>query len=700
MDSGSGDPFQGLESVANLSQQTSAHTYARPIEIPLRNLASPMETEPLQNLTEQSAGVGTWLLSVANVPRPVEYTWSSGGKRGTGKKLECLLVSEDSTQYCLGRFTRRGKEPQATQYFNAAAEKFKQGSIWKVNKISLVKTNKQYIGCSHKVVIDMNTSNFQPVLQSMVSMPRQATPPENLLTLLQCPPGQLVDVIALVADVSEPVHKQTQHGMREMVNVTIMDDSGDNSAARSRFTAWFPKRTAHDPCPDLAKLAAAAREQVPVAFFNLVCQKEESKTILKTSLENFTFETVRVGQKAERLEAQAAKLLSAETSQVTIVAELPAFESKEIDYISAQATLTVCRLLHFARQGGNSDTDDGAGAAEHANPVFQLNHVRILEPKGGEKVYTNAGDRLWPKLRIIDSTGSVELRMREKAALALSGATSAATFENLASRGALNFPILCSIRVTMRKAIKNEEGAGDEIDAVIVEAEEQDLLCQRALPNTSMNYLSELLHAVAPDPSRMVAAPMSAVRHLSHAGMLVDSIQASCVLSLTVHVGRSEIKDLDGGHKLISKGCWNVPFEEPQSRADGAPEHADTKIIGEVASYCTMENVQDYTLSGRRPNEPVYALLVISSVRSAAEGGDAYNYMVDKVHPLTKADVEQICPLLRRLARFAMTSSSTTVTRSSPSWTPGRSPWTARKTRRLGYNPTASPLASPERTRT
>ena len=106
-----------------------------------------MATEPLQNLTEQSAGVGTWLLSIANVPRPVEYTWTKGSSKGTGKKLECLLVSEDSTQYCLGRYTRKGKEPEASTNWRAAVDKFKKGSIWKVTKISLAKTNMQYLGC-------------------------------------------------------------------------------------------------------------------------------------------------------------------------------------------------------------------------------------------------------------------------------------------------------------------------------------------------------------------------------------------------------------------------------------------------------------------------------------------------------------------------------------------------------------------------
>ena len=42
-------------------------------------------------------------------------------------------------------------------------------------------------------------------------------------------------------------------------------------------------------------------------------------------------------------------------------------------------------------------------------------------------------------------------------------------------------------------------------------------------------------------------------------------------------------------------------FEAHVLVMDGAPEHADLKIVGEVASYCTMENVQDGTLTSHRP---------------------------------------------------------------------------------------------------
>ena len=113
--------------------------------------------------------------------------------------------------------------------------------MWKVSKVSLAKQDSKYLGCSCKVLIDMNTSSFQPVLQSTVKMPMEAAPPEDLATLLSCPEGQNVDVIALVANVSHPVQRTTSYGLRDLVDVTIMDDSGTNGAASCKFAAWFRK---------------------------------------------------------------------------------------------------------------------------------------------------------------------------------------------------------------------------------------------------------------------------------------------------------------------------------------------------------------------------------------------------------------------------------------------------------------------------
>ena len=115
--------------------------------------------------------------------------------------------------------------------------------------------------------------------------------------------------------------------------------------------------------------------------------------------------------------------------------------------------------------------------------------------------------------------------------------------------------------------------------------------------------------------------------------------------------------------------------------------------------YCTMAHVQDYTLTARQANEPFYALIIISSMREAPEGNDAHIYMVEKVQPVSSEDVARLRPLLKRLSMFSKTSASVSAAAyNSPiKWEPGRGPASARKARRLGYHPTASPIRSPPR---
>ena len=100
-------------------------------------------------------------------------------------------------------------------------------------------------------------------------------------------------------------------------------------------------------------------------------------------------------------------------------------------------------------------------------------------------------------MRVVDSTGTLELRTREKTALSLAGANDKAEFTELASDGALNFPILTSLRVVLQST-KNEESASEHPDkkfnAIIVEAVEQDILGRKAVPNKSMEYLIQLMH--------------------------------------------------------------------------------------------------------------------------------------------------------------------------------------------------------------
>ena len=652
------------------------------------------------------------MLKVVDEPQDSEYKWTKGNHSGTGRKLECILVSEDATQYCQGIYKKFGKEPKATESFQKAVAKYTKGTIWKVSKVSLATQNPKYLGCSCKVVIDMNTSSFDPVLQSTAPMPSDAAPPEDLATLLKCPEGQVVDVIALVVNVSEAVQKTTSFGIRDLVDVTIMDDSGTHGAASCQFPAWFPKTLTSAPSAQLRSLKEAAANRTPMAFFNLVVQKEEAttgapehgakekKTTLKTSRDKFTFRSCDEGVRAQALRNNAAIITATDSTRVTIVTEMPTYVKKDIDYVNAESTLTACRLLAYIVESGRSGTPGDTTDTT----LFQINHARVLEPTANANILTNAGDRLFPTVRVVDSSGTFTGRMREKAALDLSGQESKEAFADLASKGALNFPILCSLRVAVRKdsgTCAPEQGGGAEnhFDAIIVEAAEQDFLCPRAMPNASMSFLSELMRRMPSDTSKMLAAPIAAVRHVRHAGMFVDmgasaQLQASCVLSLVANIGRSEVKELSGGNKLITQGCWNVPFEEAESKDDGAPEHADKRISGELASYCNAVNVQDYTLTGRKAKEPVYAMIIISSVQEAS---GVHTYMVDKVntHMVSKENIPAIRALLRNLARISLASDGQGKLNKSPDWLPDQTPYTAKKARLLGRSPTDDAMMWP-----
>lgn len=237
---------------------------------------------------------------------------------------------------------------------------------------------------------------------------------------------------------------------------------------------------------------------------------------------------------------------------------------------------------------------------------------------------------------------------------------------------------------------------------MIVEATEQDLGPQ-AMPNVSVDFLSEMLRALPSDEAKMLVAPIADVRHMRHVGMIVETegstqLKASCVLTLVANIGRSSIKELPGGHKLVSKEIWNIPFldEKEFGPECGAPEHADKRISGELASYCTNDNVQEYTLTSRRPKDAVYAVVIISGVQ---EVSGVTTYMVDKVntHMIDSGNISSVRSLFRKLSRIAQVSESHGKLNKTPDWLPDQTPYKAKKTRRLSASPTDDQLPSPLR---
>ena len=172
--------------------------------------------------------------------------------------------------------------------------------------------------------------------------------------------------------------------------------------------------------------------------------------------------------------------------------------------------------------------------------------------------------------------------------------------------------------------------------------------------------------------------------------------QCSCVLTLIAHTGKSIVQNIGKGHRIVSKDVWNIPFDLLLQRQEGAPEHASNTIDGQVASFCTMDNVQYYSLSATRGKEPVYAMVVISNA-SNHEG--KLLYMADKV-----AKVDDRTQVSNLIAHFKKLSKLLKNEAAGENATPGRSrtfsvasrhtPYTVKKSRRLSEQPSGASLRS------
>ena len=111
-------------------------------------------------------------------------------------------MSADAGVYCIGAFRRKSDNASGNKKFEDALGAFGYRSVWEASKILLAKEKPCFISSPLKLMIDLNASTMTPVLQSIYKMPSEATPLDNLHTILMCPENQRVDVTALLHEIS------------------------------------------------------------------------------------------------------------------------------------------------------------------------------------------------------------------------------------------------------------------------------------------------------------------------------------------------------------------------------------------------------------------------------------------------------------------------------------------------------------------
>ena len=638
--------------------------------------AEPTDGMPMEELNGNTGKVGFWFVKVAGV-KDTTYDYAWNGNVRTARKFSCVLVSPNASVYCSGVLKMRKGNGQE---IDAAKAQFQKGSVWKLTNVRLASDEKkEYMHAPFKVVVDLRNSTFTPVLQSLLTMPSAPDPPSSVTDVLEFSKTQRFDLTALISKISDARHVTTKQGLRQVVDVTVLDGTKGTSGnvAEIDFCMWFSQDTAKS-LEDLRELATGQR---PVTFFALAGAVGKSGKVEVSTSVDFDW-VLAQGGKADSLVSQAVELQSLPNKETLTEVWQPDHTAK--DYLNCVATQSACELLRTGLQQNLFAEEE---------KLYQMNYVTLLPPPPGTRPLTKDGQRIYFRTTTSDFSGSVEVGVREKVALTLSGENDKSTFVEKALRGEVLFPMLCSVRVLLTKRDKNptQGGASEPVDkettATIVEAEEQSI---EQAPTSAMLELASLLKHCAQSPNGTLPALLSRIGKSKHYGLGVHCASDGAsepaatqalrpcdkVLTLVASREQSVLQPLgEQGWRLVTENVTD-PLQ---------PSSPPVRLV----AMCTLDTLSNYKLDPPRSGDKTqYALLLISNVTTPVGQETAKTLLVQEVQLLSRDERESAVRTMKRLTYLT----DHTIFDGEPGeprqWDEGETPERAKKCRRLSATPT------------
>ena len=656
----------------------------------------------LEELNAKSAGIGKWMLKIHGM-QMVEYEYTRQSKVHKGQKLECLLLAQSGT-YCHGVIKTQYNRTKNSGGGDPAAEletmmsKFQNGAVFTLTKVALAEAKAEFLGAPVKLCIDLRKTNCTAVLASLVQMPPAPAPSEELASILCLDSRQRVDLTALIIDMSVPRRETTPYGLKDIVDITVVDGSmtpGEPQQVSAKMSIFF--ETNVKGAALLKSMQETHMAKTPLAMYGLMCTPQgTAKCTLKTG-QTFFWEVARGAYaKLIRLQSRANEMMQAPASSITSDWQ-PSRSAR--DFEAEPAVHSVCGWVAALIRPPAAGPDDNI---QGVDTVFQINHCHVSIPGAGQTILTKDDARIWlPQVRLTDATGSLTVSMREKAALALSGLASRDDFVSAHATDNVSFPVLASVRVhlTRRKGAdesNNLEGGAAEpafLDAVLVEAEDQDI---QIMPTSALLALQPVLKSLAGSEDDLKIARLQEISILPYIGMVVNGLKCELALVFAAATEKSEFQKFGNGYRLITKNVLDVGFGPMAMKPEDCRASATAKY--DLVAICTEHNLTDYKMAPPRKAAAQYALLTISGVRESAADAEELGrktFMVDRMQLIEGPDNVTACQkMLGKLARARSQFTFEGTKRDRSAWAdqPETPISSAKKVRALSKSPTDASL--------
>ncbi|CAJ1387461.1 unnamed protein product [Effrenium voratum] len=478
---------------------------------------------PLDELTRESARMGSFLLAVSHVQTlSYEYMWN--GQMKQGKKLVVTFVSPSPRLYCLGSAKmQKGNETELKKL----EEQFQIASTWRFFELLFADDKPQYIAAPIKLVLDLRRSKKVRVLDAKDFKQHVPEPATTIAEVVGLHTAARIDVIGLCSEMSEPRH--------QVVDGSSAISDSDKKAELCLSAFFVATSTSVEPS-ELTQLRSAIAGKKPLALMGLNVKLGDNRSLEVTTARDF-YCFVAQGAKAEEM--------------------APTCESK--DYLSEPAHQSTVALI---------DTLLNAGAISDPKLV-QVNFVTITRPAKEQKVLTNDGDRLWIIAKMADCTGAITLALRERAVLSLANVPDKEQFLDLLKEDGIQFPLMSSARIVLKDA-----------QGIIVEAEEQSFTLQ---PTMAMSELSSYVQSITRRADATLPSTLKALTASAHYRVLVASgeVMQPCerALVLLKSTKRTHQTPLGDGFRLTTPGvqCGLEETEMATYEAVGTATNATLK---------------------------------------------------------------------------------------------------------------------------
>ena len=639
----------------------------------------------LNELNQRSAPLASFDVAMF-YPRIEDYGYTDKKtkKAKKGATFRCIVVSrENPQQYMVAELAMRAETRAPLE---KALEKFKNGLCFRMSQTRLKNgLQQEYLHTPLKLVVDMNGTKFDPLMQSVSGDVTQLTA-EPSMTVAHCKTlqsAQRFDLTALVLNVSDSRPGGTDREVRDVILIDGSKSKDNDKLVEMKISIFLDSGSNPTKTHILQLLGDVSGTDRSLSFFAIQCKLGKGAAPqFESSKEFFLLEST--GSKAQQLKTEqpALALMSPEERETLHTAFSP---DAHRDYTQEQGfQVFTLHLNDLLRPTGLTNIEEGP-------TLWQVHWAEVSWPaRNVDSITTRAGDRLWFQTSVRDLVGvTANVWMNEASALALSGASDRTTFIKAWEEGDQLFPIMAAIKIlrtakevsdeSQQAASQSSEPKKSFINLTIVEACDQPL---EEAPTRATLPLVHMLKESAHDTASIVPAalhqietsPTYAFEITFDADSLPIVVPCQKVLALICSKTKSKPESIGAGYKLTTK--------EVQCVLGGEDSHHAAKTYN-VTAVCTEDNMVSYRLDPPRGGTQFALVSITNKVEDA--------FVIESVQLLSKEQAKQAESSMRSLMNLVKHVGSRDRKR-HVEWTQDASPGTAKKCSRLGRALTDAPM--------